>query len=258
MQDATNAFHLRELHWCALFSFIVQDEQQYVSKVKQRLIKINNDITKAITMSPLQQRGENELPIELLYAQVVVCEDPKFREKGHGFTQHNREVVNPDDILMQNNEVVKKIYMLGDAAHGKTTYCIWLVKNWCSAQHGDPEGIKQLDHWGKALRKFDFVFLLQLRNVNRKRASMIDMICMDVFGDDRVCHLAIRHILSSEKYRSLVIMDGLDEWDPDEETRKQLTRQGMPNTEGISSTVSCFFSMRPWVFSTISKLGKSQ
>ncbi|KAK3084874.1 hypothetical protein FSP39_020607 [Pinctada imbricata] len=230
---------------------ILRDDKQNVSKLKERLLQINTDLTKVITLSPLQERGEDELPIELLYAQVVICEE--YLEKGVKSSGKRKEITEPTDLFMKNGEIVRKIYMLGDAAHGKTTYCIWLLKNWCNAQYEDGEGRSK---WETALQEFDFVFLLQFRYVNPSRASVIDMICQDIFGSDKGSSSTIRHVLSSDQYRSLIIMDGLDEWNPSKKTRKRLTCQMMPNIQGISSNVSCFFSMRPWVFSEISKVVK--
>ncbi|KAK3083768.1 hypothetical protein FSP39_002878 [Pinctada imbricata] len=272
------------------------DQDPNVGTLKQRLIKINDDISKVIPLSPLQKR-RNDLPIELLFAKFVIHEDQNYAEKGDNSDRmsgldsssqlpgssdsldtqvdsrfvadskvssseghptrsfpevcpkEKRELSNPDDIFKLNNDISNSIYMLGDAAHGKTTFCKWLVKKWCNAQNEDGQG-RELDVWEKALKGFDFVFLLQFRYVNPNRASVIDMVCKDVSRSLN----AIRHVLSSEKYKSLVIMDGLDEWNPNNEARRGLKCQGMPNLDELSNTVTCFISMRPWVFPAISEL----
>ncbi|KAK3083142.1 hypothetical protein FSP39_015055 [Pinctada imbricata] len=232
-----------------------RDEEPEIRRLKQRLLEKNKYETKVVPLSALQERGR-ELPIELLLAQVIIRDDHTYGEMGRSYSHLKREVNDPNDIFVMNGKEVRNVYMLGDAAHGKTTFCIWLVRNWCNAQHGCIQEIEILDKWETSLKIYDFVFLLKFRNVNPNRASVVDMICQDVFGIDKGYHATIRHILSSDKYRSLIIMDGLDEWNPNDEARKQLTCQGMPNIEDLASTVTCFFSMRPWTFAAISKMVK--
>ncbi|KAK3100702.1 hypothetical protein FSP39_023975 [Pinctada imbricata] len=310
-----------------------QDEDPGVKKMKERLMEINDKLTRFIQLSPLQDT-EEKLPIELLYASVVICEDEKYVTKGneHGessrymeeLTRHRerrragtsdlsyvdtfrrlsrrlahrpglsaarlgthagtsdfeigsykyemsnlrevtdpdgrdfelfssvnerpkiREVTNPDDIFQKDSKYVSRIYMLGDAAHGKTTYCVWLLRKWCNAKRKERTGQKNFDKWEKELTKFDFVFLMKFRNVNDPNlVSVVDMICQDAFESDKGCHGAIHHVLSSDEYKSLIILDGLDELNLNSKNR-------MPKID-VSGSVTCFITMRPWVFPLLSK-----
>ncbi|KAK3083781.1 hypothetical protein FSP39_003128 [Pinctada imbricata] len=232
-----------------------ETEKFDLDKLHQRLIRMNHASTRVVQLSPVQERGEKELPIEMLYASVVILEDYTYAEKGKGSPQNigTSEVTDPGDIFINNGELVNRIYMSGDAAHGKTTYSLWLLKKWCDAVNIKTECRGELDMWEKVMKEYQFVFLVQFRYVNPNLASVVDMICEDVFMGSEECHSTIRHVLSSDKYKSLIIMDGLDEWNPNEDTRKQLTRQEMPNIP-VSSTVSCFIAMRPWMFALISKM----
>ncbi|KAK3100390.1 hypothetical protein FSP39_019208 [Pinctada imbricata] len=291
-----------------------QGEDAGVRKMKERLMEINDKLTRFIQLSPLQDT-EEELPIELLYASVLIREDQKYVTKGsessqymEKFTIHQerrhagtlvshlesidrpdmvrrrrrhlksrlhslhvsvarlgtkrmsdfdigsykhemsylREVTNPNDIFKKDGEYVRKIYMLGDAAHGKTTYCVWLLRKWCNAKRKERTGQKVFDKWEQELRKFDFVFLMKFRNVNDQNlVSVVDMICQDAFESDRGCHDAIRHVLSSDEYKSLIILDGLDELNSNSKNR-------MPIID-VSGSVTCFITMRPWVFPLLLK-----
>ncbi|KAK3099656.1 hypothetical protein FSP39_007574 [Pinctada imbricata] len=308
-----------------------QGEDAGVRKMKERLMEINDKLTRFIKLSPLQDT-EEELPIELFYASVIICEDQKYVMKGsestqymEEFTRHRerrragtsdfsdmlrrlirhlegrpalsaarlgthagtsdfeigsykyemshlsedtdsddlddkdvglfssiyerpkiREVTNPNDIFKKDGKYVRKIYMLGDAAHGKTTYCLWLLRKWCSAKRKERTGQKVLDKWEQKLRKFDFVFLMKFRNVNDLNlVSVVEMICQDAFESDRGCHDAIRHVLSSDEYKSLIILDGLDELNSNSKNR-------MPIID-VSGSVTCFITMRPWVFPLLLK-----
>ncbi|KAK3100194.1 hypothetical protein FSP39_015999 [Pinctada imbricata] len=280
-----------------------QGEDAGVRKMKERLMEINDKLTRFIKLSPLQDT-EEELPIELLYASVVICEDQKYVTKGneHGessrymeeFTRRRerkhagtsdfdigsykyemsyesevtgpdylddrdfellsfiherpriREVTNPDDIFQKDGKYISRIYMLGDAAHGKTTYCVWLLRKWCNAKRKERTGQKVFNKWEQELRKFDFVFLMKFRNVNDLNlVSVVEMICQDAFESDKGCHDAIRHVLSSDEYKSLIILDGLDELNSNSKNR-------MPKID-VSGSVTCFITMRPWVFPLLLK-----
>ncbi|KAK3100730.1 hypothetical protein FSP39_024358 [Pinctada imbricata] len=314
-----------------------QDEDAGVRKMKERLMEINDKLTRFIQISSLQDT-EEELPIELLYASVLICEDQKYVTKSKGsessqymeeeFKRHRerrragtsdlsydrtdtfrrlrrllehrhglsaarlgtertsdfeigsykyemsnlrevtdpdnlgerdfelfsaiyerpkiREVTKPGDIFQKDGNYVRKIYMLGDAAHGKTTYCVWLLRKWCNAKRKERTGQKEFDKWEQELRKFDFVFLMKFRNVNDLNlVSVVDMICQDAFESDRGCHDAIRHVLSSDEYKSLIILDGLDELNSNSKNRML--------SIDVSGSVTCFITMRPWVFPLLLK-----
>ncbi|KAK3099404.1 hypothetical protein FSP39_003862 [Pinctada imbricata] len=277
-----------------------QDEDAGVRKMKERLMEINDKLTRFIQLSPLQDT-EEELPIELFYASVIICEDQKYVTKDNDSTQHMeeftghwerrhagtsdfdigsykyemsyvsedtdsddlddrdvglfssiyerpkiREVTNPDDIFQKDGKYIRKIYLLGDAAHGKTTYCVWLLRKWCNAKRKERTGQKVFDKWEQELRKFDFVFLMKFRNVNDLNlVSVVEMICQDAFESDRGCHDAIRHVLSSDEYKSPIILDGLDELHLNSKNR-------MPRID-VSGSVTCFITMRPWVFPLLLK-----
>ncbi|KAK3099929.1 hypothetical protein FSP39_011933 [Pinctada imbricata] len=313
------------------------DEDAGVRKMKERLMEINDKLTRFIQISPLQDT-EEELPIELLYASVLICEDQKYVTKSKGsessqymeeeFKRHRerrragtsdlsydrtdmlrrlrrllehrhglsaarlgtertsdfeigsykyemsnlrevtdpddlderdfelfsaiyerpkiREVTKPGDIFQKDGNYVRKIYMLGDAAHGKTTYCLWLLRKWCNAKRKERTRQKEFDKWEEELMKFDFVFLMKFRNVNDPNlVSVVDMICQDAFESDKGCHDAIRQVLSSDEYKSLIILDGLDELNSNSKNR-------MPIID-VSGSVTCFITMRPWVFLLLSK-----
>ncbi|KAK3083383.1 hypothetical protein FSP39_021203 [Pinctada imbricata] len=232
----------------------VQDNKQSIEQLDRRLLEINDAMTKHTPLAPLEEDGDT-MPVDLLYASVVITEDVKCPPGSTASSsQTHREVSTPADLFERDGIRAKRIFLKGKAAHGKTTYCLWLVRKWCDSKGKIGEGGEHLDQRQETMGGFDFVFLIQFRNVNPNRSSIMDMICYDLFGMDKGCHDTIRHVLSSDDYKSLIIMDGLDEWNPNEEARKNLTCKHMPNIEGLSSGVVCFFSMRPWLFPGISRM----
>ncbi|KAK3085894.1 hypothetical protein FSP39_010111 [Pinctada imbricata] len=64
------------------------------------------------------------------------------------------------------------------------------------------------------------------------------------------CHQTVQHVLASDEYRCLIILDGLDEWRPNKHAKEELVHQHIPNIEDVSN---CTFliSSRPWKFDFI-------
>ncbi|KAK3107536.1 hypothetical protein FSP39_016919 [Pinctada imbricata] len=224
-----------------------------VSDLKQKLIERNNKETREIPLSPVTTDGD-KLPIEHLFSSVVIREDVKENRKGKKSAQREeqqegKEVKSPEDMLTKDGKPVPRVFMLGKAAHGKTTYCKWFLKTWCNSQQPGMSG-RPLNKWENALSQFDFVFHIPLRHVDPSRADVTDMICQDILGSDPDLQATAKHVLSSKKYRCFIMMDGLDEWKPDQSVIDRLKYKGMPNIDNMSNCV-IFTTMRPWKFSEV-------
>ncbi|KAK3094429.1 hypothetical protein FSP39_001672 [Pinctada imbricata] len=238
-------------------SSLIEDKTPDVDRLKQRLIEIHNLTTRNIPVAGVEN-GVDQLPIEQLFSSVVIQEDHKETRKRNKSKKDNeqnseerKEVKSPDDILLKNGKPVSRIFMLGKAAHGKTTYCMWLLSNWCKALQPCSNG-GSLGEWAVALSRFDFVFLLQFRHVDKSMTNVTEMICQDISGTDSNLQTAVKYVLSSDRHSCLVIMDGLDEWKPDEAVMKKLKFKGMPNIDNMSNCL-IFTTMRPWRFSDVER-----
>ncbi|KAK3093806.1 hypothetical protein FSP39_020461 [Pinctada imbricata] len=236
-------------------------EEQNVNLLKKKLYEINGRETLVIPVAPLQE--SDKIPIELLFASVIISEDPRYsnrkikpsRREMKGTKPHgpNTKVVkSPKDMFTIDGSPVEHIYMLGDAAHGKTTYCMWLLKQWCNAQKHCTKDSKQ-NEWEKALFEFDFVFHLPLRNVDQSHVSFSEMICKDIMYFIPNLHKTVEHVLLSDSYRCFIIIDGLDEWNPNEHALGKLRCKALPNFDNMSNCVY-FITMRPWRFDLVSRV----
>ena len=208
------------------------------------LVEVNEDATHCVQLHPLY--ANTGLSVDQLYAELVIREDlTSIQRTDTGVLQsvdRARIVENPADIFFKDGKIVRNVYMLGQPAHGKTTFCLRLLKLWCDAMRSR----RSLSIWKFGQNMFHFVFYISLRHVDRSRSSVIDMICEDVFERDNENKDVIRHVLGSQNYRILVIVDGLDEWVYSEEVHDTLKQKGLPNTDGLSTNCTVLFASRHW------------
>ena len=181
-----------------------------------------------------------------LYADLVVREDLAAIQQA-GVTDPDdchQYVTNPSELFTKNGKPVKDVFMLGQPGYGKTTFCLYLLKLWCSAKTTlEKSG---LSLWQFGMIVFDFVFYVALRHIDSCRSSIIDMICEDVFERDDGNKEVIRHVLGSPRYRCLIVVDGLDEWVFSPEVQTKLQKKGLPNTRGLSISCTVLYASRHW------------
>ncbi|KAK3104789.1 hypothetical protein FSP39_010157 [Pinctada imbricata] len=199
------------------------------------------------------------MAMENIFAPVSIREDLEYRGKGRNIELHDKEtkpVERPDDMFYIDGESARNVFMLGQAAIGKSVFCLRLVENWCKAHN--PNSTQNSvagssNVWVKDLSKYVYLFFVQLRHVFKSRTSIIDMICKDVFQHHPECHDVIRQVISSEKYQCLLVIDGLDEWKISDKAKKNLKIAGLPNTENMASC-TFLWSLRPWIMDRFSEI----
>ncbi|KAK3084865.1 hypothetical protein FSP39_020444 [Pinctada imbricata] len=222
-----------------------------VKEFRETLYDMNYRETQRIPVSPLQRTSK--MSMEEIFAPVSIREDLEYRGKGRNIgTQEKRTkpVICPDDMFLIDGSMAKNVFMLGDAAVGKSVFCLRLVENWCKANNPKSKN-KSSSVWVAAFKKYDFLFVVQLRHVNKSRTSVIDMICNDVFHNHPECRDVICRVISDLKYRCLIVIDGLDEWKISDDAKQKLRIEGLPNVENIKNC-TILWSMRPWVMEKIS------
>ena len=152
-------------------------------------------------------------------------------------------IQSPSELFTKDGKPVKNVFMLGQPGHGKTIFCLHLLKIWCAAKTNTEESRVS---WQDGMMVFDFVFYVSLRHVDRSRSSVVEMICEDVFERDDVNKDVISHVLGSSDYRCLVLVDGLDEWVLSPDVQDKLRQKGLPNTTGLSKNCTMLFASRHW------------
>ena len=187
------------------------------------------------------------MSVDQLYAELVVREDLAIIQR-MVITKPDdrfRIVKRSSDLFTKDDKPVRNVFMLGQPGHGKTTFCLYLLKLWCTARTIIMDE-SNLSVWQRGMFDFDFVFFLSLRHIDSCRTSVIDMICEDVFERDDGNKDVIRHVLCNPKFRCLIIVDGLDEWKYSQEVQEKLRRKGMPNTAGLSANCTVLYASRHW------------
>ncbi|KAL4216416.1 hypothetical protein ACF0H5_024141 [Mactra antiquata] len=127
--------------------------------------------------------------------------------------QPDVEVTTLEEIFINNNTQCTNIYLTGDAAVGKTSFCKFLCLMWAKSRSDimDPSMQKYHDY----LSHFDFVFYVVLRDTDR--TDIVAAITDQLFYTENPrqwdsTYSKIIDNLNCE--RCLVIMDGYDEWTP--------------------------------------------
>ena len=222
--------------------FYLYTTETQIKHLQSSLIDANDDATHCVQLHPLYKN--TGLSVEQLYAELVLREDLASIQRTDMTNFRHKAVSSPSDLFIKDNEPVRNVFMLGQPGYGKTTFCLHLLKLWCAAKTAIER--TGLSIWQAGMIVFDFVFYISLRHVDSSRSSIIDMICEDVFERDVGNKDVIRHVLSSQNHRCLVIVDGLDEWVLSAEAQKKLREKGLPNTNGLSANCTVLFASRHW------------
>ncbi|KAK3100485.1 hypothetical protein FSP39_020864 [Pinctada imbricata] len=228
-----------------------------ILQLRKVLLDINIKATQKIQVSPLEKNAK-KLPLEHIFAPVVILKDMEQNTlKSHQDTSSNdsvgQKIRHPEDMFYKNGKPVRHIFMKGEAAHGKTVYCKQILRYWCASKQA---GVNKeaLSNWEKYLGVFDFVFLVMFRFVNKTSTSVTDIIRDEFSQQGREFVDAVQNVLSDEKYRCLILMDGLDEWRFSHCHIQNLRQKGFPNIGNLSTKCSLFVTFRPWMHDIIADM----
>ena len=146
------------------------------------------------------------------------------------------------DLFYKENDLQKKIMLLGKAGAGKTTLCAHLTDVWCN-----PTAKGQFDDVD-VLRRFQFLFHVSCRHAENKE-TILDMIKNQLFPDDEELKGIACRMLKAYPESCLIILDGYDEWkrSAEADTGKRGDIKGVPSMVGVQNNV-LFITTRPWRF----------
>ena len=91
------------------------------------------------------------------------------------------------------------------------------------------------------LSLFDLVFYVPLRHAKHGTSSIVDLVIESISDCEQETEHKIKQMLRDGKIKSLVILDGLDEWRAPDTCRIQ----GFPDSDGLVN-FSLLCTMRPW------------
>ncbi|XP_060553461.1 uncharacterized protein LOC132714590 [Ruditapes philippinarum] len=157
-------------------------------------------------------------------------------EKNRGESEE-KEIESMSEIFTKNGEPQKFIYVVGDAGSGKSSFCKYLINCWCMA-HSDGHNEDDEFEGVKEMKKFDFMFYISLRH-NIKIRSIQEMLEMRY---DKIKNLS--KLLENDSEKIIILLDGLDEWSFDSETRNEF-QAGLPERD-FTKKYTIVTTSRPW------------
>ncbi|XP_053405465.1 uncharacterized protein LOC123522920 [Mercenaria mercenaria] len=165
-----------------------------------------------------------------------------------------------DLFIRRDGKMYKHIYVTAKAGVGKTSFAKKVCKTWCQAHSPN----KEIKHKFKkadldAMKKFEFLFMISLRDVETSECDLESMITSSLLNclksHSRYSRLDIEDILNEKT--CLLLLDGLDEWahptSCDKGCRDVHAIPHIPAREQCTVMTT----IRPWKFEVV-KLGTSQ
>ena len=223
----------------SVFCLSVHPTASSIKELQDILVKVNEDAAHCVPLHPLYRN--TGLSAKQLYSDIRIQRNYPSKPGSSG------EIINDHaDLFTKDGEPVGNVYMLGQPGRGKTTFCLHLLSLWCAAMTIIPS--TSLSVWKFDQNCFHFVFYVSLRHVNRCRSRIEDMIC-DMFERFGGMRKVILRVLRNQKYRCLIMVDGLDEWviSPEvEEELANLNLKGLPDVGRLSMNCTILFASRHW------------
>ncbi|KAK3099916.1 hypothetical protein FSP39_011736 [Pinctada imbricata] len=227
-----------------------------VKELRTLIIDINDSEASGIQTLPL--KTDHTVDPDSIYVPVSITDETETRNSNSSSSDDVRNVTSEKMFFVQQDKPARFVFMLGDAGFGKTLHCQRMTKLWCQVWKDENETSKNqyLDlNLAGCLKQFDFLFFVQLHDVHCESISLIEII-QDVYSRYRLSKERldnIRWILEGEAYSSLVLLDGLDEWNISEEKRKVLLDKCIPNCRDMPKS-TILISMRSWKFMEVEKI----
>ncbi|KAK3100410.1 hypothetical protein FSP39_019407 [Pinctada imbricata] len=238
---------------------------QLKSKVKKEGIEDLRSLVASINeleadrIQILSFRMDDAVDLDRIYASVSIIDEYDKRCSMRS-EDSNFQCIAPDKIFTtKSGNLARFIFMLGEAGYGKTVQCQRFAKSWCQAWNNDTvreRGTRpQISDLNRCLKQFDFLFFIKMRDVSIQSENLIDLI-QDVYSRYRLSkqNLAdMRMVLQNGEFRSLVLLDGLDEWNKSDDKKKLLLDKCIPNCRNMPGT-TILISMRSWKFMEVEEV----
>ena len=149
------------------------------------------------------------------------------------------------EMFYNGNELERRVFLLGEAGAGKTTFCKHLTDVWC-----DTKALPQFADQD-VLKNFQYFFYVSCRFSDEKD-TVLDMINNQLFDDVKMKEIA-HYVLKNCPECCLILLDGADELtgSPTSESGRRADIAGLPGLADVEGCVILITS-RPWRFHTLS------
>ncbi|KAH3819493.1 uncharacterized protein LOC127832619 [Dreissena polymorpha] len=211
----------------------IQHSDQNVKEFFQRLTQHYEQVLTNVLISPFVQSIDRHMRV--LYSKPAV----------NKISRHNAAKINVNcynAMFYKYNTLNGRIYIQGEAGVGKSTFTAKLTLDWLCQKSSSQHLTSTFDD-AQTLDAFDFVFYVTLRDsvdhrdvVQMINEQLINMIYTDEYRG--AIYKLLQYIM--QKYRCLVVLDGLDDWsDPKGQIAVPLM---------ASSNILCtlLITTRPW------------
>ena len=188
------------------------------------------------------------VPISEIFAPVILTDTASGQEQEggqpldgrlskHSITEDRRtratqKLRSYKGIFIKENILQKKIFLLGKAGAGKSTFCKHLADVW-----SNDKASPQFDE-AEFLKKFRYLFSVSCRFAEASE-SIFDMICNQLFYENDEMIKVASHVLKDTPDECLVVVDGIDEWKGSarEATGRRGDIPGLPSRKGLEDCV---------------------
>lgn len=188
--------------------------QELKNNLKEDLVVFNEQYHSTLPVSPLIE--EHDVPLTEFYVQPIIeSTDAQNTAVRNSWTEPGSKIASLQDVFktQEKSARFRNIYLSSVAGMGKTAFCKSLVMIWCQSQKPD-ENLIFCEADIIAMKDFEFVFLIPLRETCRLHCDVEDMIYHQIIQHLSCGHEYSRKFLSAILHREecLIILDGLDEW----------------------------------------------
>ncbi|XP_053386839.1 uncharacterized protein LOC123563372 isoform X3 [Mercenaria mercenaria] len=153
------------------------------------------------------------------------------------------------DIFYKDGQLMKLIYIIGEAGSGKSAFCKKMIHKWCLSNFEQSEVCSNSQRKCFAtdvvmsdeeiMKSYEFLFYISLRH-NTDTGDIRTML------NNHYEDPALDVILERESRNCLILIDGLDEWKPPaEEKLSQFQTIGLPKRD-LSKQYTTITTSRPW------------
>ncbi|XP_053405051.1 uncharacterized protein LOC123522859 [Mercenaria mercenaria] len=200
--------------------------------LQRRLIEFYREDLLRMSALPFQQEG-NLCDFKDIYVRPRMTIESKDKLDNKPKVA---DVLSMSDIFTKDGKPIKIIYVLGDAGSGKSSFCKSLINYWCLAHSEQGQSIDDEFSGVKEMKKFNFLFYLPLRH-HTDKMKIKEML------EEKYEHPALMKLLKYESRTCLVVLDGLDEWNP---PASKCTPE-----RGALKEYTVLTTSRPWKIATL-------